>query len=516
MLETELKFVIDAAAERRLRARAAGLAGRPAPSRGRQITSVYFDTPGHDLHARGIALRLRRDGRRWEQTVKARRTLTAGLQTAAEADSPAPGGRLALDAIPDPALARAVAAAMNGAALAPVCETAMRRVRLDIRAEDGSTVAVLFDNGEIRAGDAARPFREIELELIDGSLAALFDVARDLFADDILRFSTLSKPERGFLLARSGRIDPPPAPRKARAVPLAPDQTAETAARAVLREAFDQIAANIAVVLAGDDPEGPHQLRVGLRRLRSAMLLFRPVIGCAELTRLGDEARWLGRETGLLRDLDVAIHDIAEPEAIAHPAEPGFARLGAALATRRDAARARLRDDLAGPRSRALLLDLARFVETRGWLAPRDIGQTERLAAPLRGVARDALDRRWRAVAKRARRIEDLDIEARHDLRKALKKLRYGVDFLGPVFRTKAVKAFTGRLKTLQELFGDLNDLAMAEALFTGPDAPAAADPDAQRAVGRVLGARGARADAAWAHARAEWQALKTAPKFWH
>jgi triphosphatase len=515
MHETELKFVIDAAADRRLRGRAAALAGQPAPTRGRQVTSRYFDTPAGDLHAQGIALRVRRNGRRWEQTVKLRTGLTGGLQTAEELDAPAPGGHLDLAAIPDPGLAERIARIVGGAPLAPVCETAMRRIRVDI-ARDSARVAVMFDTGEIRAGGTAQPFREIELELVAGPLGALFDVARALFADDTLHFSTLSKPERGLLLARTGRIEPEPAPCGARAVPLDPGQTAESAAQVVLREGFAQIAANIAVVVAGDDPEGPHQLRVGLRRLRSAMLLFRPVVGCPELDRIGAEARWLGQEVGALRDLDVAIHDIVEPQAAAHPAETGFAPLLAALDARRGALRDRLRDDLGAGRTRAFLLDLARFVETRGWLAPEDIGQTELLAAPLAGLARTALQKRWRAVAKRARGIGALDIEARHDLRKALKKLRYGVEFLGPVFKPKPVRAFTARLKTLQALFGDLNDLAMAEALFSGPDAPAAADPAAQRAAGIVLGARGARAEAAWRHAQEEWDALRAAPKFWH
>jgi triphosphatase len=492
------------------------MAGRPAPTRPRRLTSTYYDTEGNDLHGRGIALRLRRDGRRWEQTVKIRTGLVGGLQTAEEYDAPAPGGHLDLDAIPDARVAGRIATVTDGAPLAPVCETAMRRTRIDIRHTDGSTVAAMFDAGEIRAGDRSEPFHEIELELIDGNLAALFDVARALFADETLHFSTLSKPERGFLLARTGRIEPEARARMARPVALDPGQTAESAACATLREGFAQIAANIATVVAGEDAEGPHQLRVGLRRLRSGMLLFRPAIGCAEIDRLAAEARWLGQEAGALRDLDVAIHGIVAPASAAHPAEPGFATLLAALDDRRKARRAALRAILDAPRTGGFLLDLAQFIETRGWQGSWESGPPAPAAAPLRDVARDALARRWRTVARRARGIETLSVEARHELRKALKKLRYGVEFLGPVFKARPVKAFTGRLKTLQDLFGDLNDLAMAEALFTGADAPAAADPDAQRAAGMVLGARGARAEAAWAHARAEWEALRAAPKFWH
>jgi triphosphatase len=516
MEETELKFALAPAALKPLRARAAQLAGRRLPTRGRQVTSTYFDTAGRDLHQNGIALRLRRDGGRWVQTVKASAGLTAGLQTAQETDTVLPDGQPEPAAISDAALARQLSRVIAGNDLVPLCETAMQRIRTDVTSADGSRVAIVFDSGEIRANGAAEPFAELELELIDGDLAALYEIARALFSGGRPAFSTLSKPERGALLAETGRIEPEPAPRKAYPSPVGRRQPAEDAAQTVLREALAQIVANVAAVAAGDDPEGPHRLRVGLRRLRTAMLLFRPVIGCPEMDRLRAEARWLGQEAGALRDLDVAIHGIVAPASAAHPAEPGFATLLAALDDRRKARRAALRAILDAPRTGGFLLDLAQFIETRGWQGSWESGPPAPAAAPLRDVARDALARRWRTVARRARGIETLSVEARHELRKALKKLRYGVDFLGPVFTPKQVSAFIQHLKTLQDLFGDLNDLAMAEALFTGADAPAAADPDAQRAAGMVLGARGARAEAAWAHARAEWEALRAAPKFWH
>ncbi|MBL4556305.1 MAG: CHAD domain-containing protein [Rhodobacteraceae bacterium] len=515
MDETELKFALAPAALKPLRARAAQLAGRRLPTRGRQVTSTYFDTAGRDLHQNGIALRLRRDGGRWVQTVKASAGLTAGLQTAQEADAVLTDGRLDLAAIPDAALARQLSRVIEGHDLVPLCETAMQRIRTDVTSADGSRVAIVFDTGEIRANGAAQPFAELELELIDGNLAALYEIARALFDAGRPAFSTLSKPERGALLAETGRIEPEPAPRKAHPSPVGRKQPAEDAAQAVLREAFAQIAANVAAVAAGDDPEGPHRLRVGLRRLRTAMLLFRPVIGCPEMNRLGAEARWLGQEAGALRDLDVAIDGIVAPASAAHPAEPGFATLLAALGDRRTARRAALRAVLDAPRTGGFLLDLAQFIETRGWQGSWGSGPPAPAAAPLRDVARDALARRWRTVARRARGIETLPADARHELRKALKKLRYGVDFLGPVFKPKSVRDFIQHLKTLQDLFGDLNDLAMAEALLTGPDAPAGTDPAAQRAVGLILGARGVRAELAWRQARQLWDEVKAAPKFW-
>ena len=78
-------------------------------------------------------------------------------------------------------------------------------------------------------------------------------------------------------------------------------------------------------------PEGPHQLRIGLRRLRSAFSVFSPVLQSPEMTRLNGEARWLGQEVGRLRDLDVVANDIVRREAEAHPDEPGLPALADAL-----------------------------------------------------------------------------------------------------------------------------------------------------------------------------------------
>ena len=115
----------------------------------------------------------------------------------------------------------------------------------------------------------------------------------------------------------------------------------------------------------------------------------------------------------------------------------------------------------------AFLIGLARFVETRGWLVAQDFGQTERLAAPVSELAEGALSKRWKKVGKRAHGLETLDADQRHELRKQLKKLRYVIEFLSPLFPTKRVERFAKRLKKLQTVFGELNDAATVKAMFT-------------------------------------------------
>jgi CHAD domain-containing protein len=174
-----------------------------------------------------------------------------------------------------------------------------------------------------------------------------------------------------------------------------------------------------------------------------------------------------------------------------------------------------LRQTLASGRLLDFVIDLSRFIETRGWLAPEDFGQTSRLAAPLWNVGAEALDKRWRGARRKARGITHMSIERRHELRKELKKLRYAAEFLAPLHPTKRSKPFLKRLKKLQTVFGDLNDAAMLQPLLAGLDGPDAANPALQRASGWMIGSRMAGAEVVWPQAKTLWEDLADTRCFW-
>ncbi|WP_071886678.1 CHAD domain-containing protein [[Enterobacter] lignolyticus] len=304
-------------------------------------------------------------------------------------------------------------------------------------------------------------------------------------------------------------------PRNAKDVALRADQSAERAARDVLRECLTQIAANISVVLQSDDPEGPHQLRIGLRRLRSVFSVFRPVLRCREMQRLGDEARWLGQEVGNLRDLDVIAGDLVAREVQRHPEEPCFQALAERLQALAQEQREHLRQVLVDERVPRFLADVDRFIEQRGWLDPFDIGQTRRLAMPVRELARYALDKRWQKVLLHADRLASLTREERHELRKDLKKLRYPAEVFASLYPVKRTAPFLDTLKKLQTVFGDLNDAATLKTLFTETALSRAADMATQRAMGWMIGASLTQAESGWAGVMPVWQRLEQQRRFW-
>src|SRR5262245_55778136 len=154
-------------------------------------------------------------------------------------------------------------------------------------------------------------------------------------------------------MLKQGQVDHSLMPRNAETVSLGPGQQAEQATYHILHECHQQIATNIAVVQNLPDPEGPHQLRIGLRRLRSAFAALSTALDSPEMTRLGEEARWLGQEVGRLRDVEVVANEIVPRDAEAHPEQPSFAALADGLRREVTERRKDLRRVLANSRSQA-------------------------------------------------------------------------------------------------------------------------------------------------------------------
>ena len=515
MLEIELKFLIDPSAGCRLVSKLKKLKISHSRFLTRNMRSIYYDTPQRSLYKMGLVIRLRNDGGRWIQCVKARSRLAGGLSRVEEFECELPDGKLDLELIPDPAARANVQGINDEVPLLAVCETIMQRSSSKLVLDDGTFAELAIDNGKIAAGDRSADLSELEIELIEGDVCALYELAQQLLRGTAVRFSRMSKADRGYLLADRGDIELDHVPRTSQSVCIHPGQTIEEATRSILRECFDQIATNFEMLAGSDDPEGPHQLRIGLRRLRSALTVLSSVVDTSRTRRLAGEARWLGRKVGILRDLDVAIHDIVDFETSVHPGEASFSTLRKALVSRAVVARKKTRKVLRNKRAQAFLFDLARFVEADEWQSISDGGQALALSAPVQDLAVVALDKRWKAVRKHARDIENLDVEHRHELRKELKQLRYAVEFLAPLYPRERVTAFVRRLKTLQTVFGDLNDAVMAHNLLSGKSAPGADDLAAQRASGLIIGLRLARTEITWNQAKSYWSDLRKSGPFW-
>jgi len=199
--EIEFKLLIDPKDIRRLQRHPFLTAHTRQKFPCQRLLSIYFDTPELILHRRKIAVRLRRVGRSWIQTVKTAGTAEAGLHQRSEWEWPAAKNTLNFQLLQDVRLRKFFSNEALRQSLRPVFTTDFFRTRRVLAWPNGDEVEFALDRGEIRAGDRNAPICEIELELKSGASERLFAIVSALQQTLPLHPENISKAERGYQLA---------------------------------------------------------------------------------------------------------------------------------------------------------------------------------------------------------------------------------------------------------------------------------------------------------------------------
>jgi triphosphatase len=417
-----------------------------AGNRSTPIEQVWHDTAEGALAAEGLALGERREGRqrRWQLVALNADPPGAASEPLAEAASP--------DALGRPLPAR----------LLPVAACVGRLRSLPVFHPEGTVNLVLL-TGRLRAASGEHPVCRVRLTGGAATSVALLIAA------------TLPLlPPTGTLaaeaLATAGRA----VPGRALGVPVL------TPALGV-SEAFARIVGHLLGVLLyhapaaaeGAEPEAVHQMRVALRRLRSAWQLFRDAAACPALDAAKPALRVLARHLGPARDWDVFTTITLPAVAASLPDEGALRRLGAAAGRRRRESHAALRHYLAGPDFREVTIRLAALAALRPWESHAESGAEEQsasLAQPLADFAAHALARRLARVEETGEAIATLGREELHALRIHLKRLRYTAEFFAPLYPARAARRFIRRLARMQDRLGQINDQTVAEGLLAQLD----------------------------------------------
>ena len=503
MHEIELKFQVPKAQSAALDRAVAGRAPQPRV----RLHAAYCDTAQRALAKARLALRVRREGRQWVQTLKG---ATDDGMTRLEHNVPIAGS-----AMPpvDPSLhagtpagerLRAVLGELHGGAdvsggsngggegaghggLGVRYRTDIHR-RSRIQRNAHGRVELAFDTGSIAAGAARLAVCELEIELHSGAPQAVIEAARSWVARFGLWLDMRSKSERGDMLARGEAMAPA---RLATAVQLEPTLSPPQALRRVLTSCADQIVTNASQIASGEHGDDHvHQLRVGLRRLRSALTLFADMP--ADLpadtpvsAALEPAAAALFRQLGGARD-QVVIEASFAAELRAALAAAGVAgELPPLTAAQTGLAPAEL---LRAPASQALLLDLlaamqedeqpdesaepvhAAEVASAAAALPSKKSRRKRATCNPESVLRDLLAtrlNRWhKRAAAAARSYRALSDDDRHRLRKHVKRLRYALEFSATLFKPGKVRGYLKTLRAVQERLGAINDVVVAMDAF--------------------------------------------------
>ena len=446
--EVELKFDVENGGARAIR-RSELLAAQP--SQRQHYDTLYYDSADGALRRAGYTLRIRGSGNRHVQTIKSRKGGSAGLFVRQEWESEVPGFVVDLGMLKATPLARHLDKCEVGT-LVPINSSAIERTSWVID-HQGSRIEVDLDEGRITAADRETTVCEVELELKLGKADALFALAEKLGRVTPLRLGVLSKSERGELLARDRIGHAAKAEPILLSTPVSEADAFHTIALACLRH----FRLNEMVLLEADDVEALHQARVSLRRLRSALALFKPTVRGAEGRELRKELRWFSRGFGEARNLDVLIARLEESDSLDET-------MRRPLQQARSRAYRHVTETLRSERARNLMMGLALWIETGSWRF-RKAGQQD-----LATLAQYQLDRQWRRICRRADQLAELEPEELHRLRIRIKTLRYASEFLAPLYggkpRSGQRDRFIAALKELQERLGDLNDVWTAEELI--------------------------------------------------
>lgn len=470
-----------------------------------QLAAHYFDSPRQDLAQAGIALRIRKEGEDWVQTIKAAGDgMAARLEHNQVLDKEATEQAIANDTLtPDLSIydEGEIASALTGFKLNKLAKSLVRQYVTDVTRitrlikKDGNVIEVAYDTGEIIHGEDDRQrsgIKEIEFELVHGDIGYLFEVAKTWCKRYKLCVSTVTKAERGgLLLANKEYTD---------AVKSDLDQldiydtmSQPAFMRAVVHNCMLQILPNASAIAAGsEDGNHVHQLRVGIRRLRTALKFFD---GFSD----NINSDWIP----VLKQTFSLLGEYRDREILQIKTQPLLEAQGAPFvdwSPEREGLKVMPIDAVRANDFQVTLLELIEFGMSQ--VSDKESSQ------PAKEQLSKIMDKLFGKITKASGHFAELDIDAQHDVRKRLKSLRYICEFAAPMFKKKKTKKFLKYLEPAQDILGEYNDDLVGHEFY---QEKAQTDANAWFAVGYF----GAQEKHAAKECAQSLMTVKDAPTFW-
>ncbi len=475
--ETELKFRIPADLLESLRKAVATKSATTS-----LLEAYYYDTSEAALANARMALRLRCETvegvSHWEQTLKGEGP--SALQRLEHNVAFASQNRPALDvrrhdsSPAGKALGRLLKTA-GAPDLEELYHTSIRRTRRTL-SRGGARIEIALDEGCIQARGLQIPVCEVEFELLRGDLPAFMDFVQTWVDRFRLQLDTRSKSVRGHWLAHSQTIVPPT---KSQPLDLRSAATPEEALRAMLNNTLSQVLANASQLSdVHTGTEHLHQLRVGLRRLRTVLRVYghlAPLAGHDQVAALAS----LFQKLGATRDFD----------AMAESLWPALHAAGAPLVEPPESAKLDSSPEPAALlRSEQVQTLWLGLISSFNLVDPK-VTPLSRSTEALRAALVAPLKHLHKQVKRDSVHFSTLDDPSRHALRRRIKRLRYAAELCGSLWSPKAVSKYLRRLQKAQTPLGEFNDAVVAEGVYRNL---AGEDPRAWFPVGWLVARRAA------------------------
>ena len=413
------------------------------------LLNTYYDTPQLELHARRIAVRFRKKGWQWLLTVKSAEPASGGLAMRSEWETPATPGLFDFGHVDNDELRHFLEQASKQ--LEPVFTTDFRRQIWHVPFGE-SLIELAVDRGSIESRGKSTPICEIELELLSGHLTDIFGLTRLLQEKIDLHPAIASKAERGYTLF----LDEQLLPFRAKPATLSSTQTPIEAFRSITLGCLEHFQRNECGLLSSNNPEFVHQARVALRRLRSAIKLFAPVLPLEFVAAYGTTWKTLSSALGEARNWDVFLAETLPPIQATFPDDHHIKRLLNEARTQAKGARQGVTRLLATKEYPRLLIEF-----TSAIYALNDV-----LPITLAKFAENRITTHARGARKLAVKHDSLLPAERHRMRIRFKQLRYALEFFAPLLHRKKAMAYLAALTQLQDELGLINDHVTAASIL--------------------------------------------------
>lgn len=417
-----------------------------------KLYSIYFDTPDLQLHHKRMALRLRRVGKQWLQTLKGGGGVQAGLHQRNEWETPVANELLdfaALDALGATHLPLQLRKEVQ-----PMFITDFTRSIRLVQFE-GALIELGLDCGEIRAGKLKHPISELELELKAGEPLQLFRLALKILDIVPLEIESISKAEYGYRLHAPVK----PIVTKAQSPKFDAHSPVEDALKSMIWSCLFHLQANVLGAIMNVDNEYLHQVRVALRRLRVALSIASKYRADAELASLNDQIGKLGIELGRSREWDVFVTEIL-PSLFKNKDEDGFKVLNILISNceiHRQESHLHVQSALQTTDFQRLLLRFGAWMNGVYW--KDEFSQT----ADLQKFSKKIMHRQSHKISQRGKFIQDkVNIEQLHKLRIACKNFRYSAELFASLLDAENISIKLNAVIKLQEVLGNLHDNAIS------------------------------------------------------
>jgi triphosphatase len=471
-----------------------------------RLISTYFDTADFRLMKHRVALRVRKIGERRIQTIKMAPSSDTGVLARREWERELEADQPDLSNVDDRELRKLMAGSRFESQLKALFVTDIQRATLPLTI-NGSTIELALDVGSIKSERGTVPVCEAELELKSGDVDGVYALARELNKAFPCIIEPMSKAQRGYALVSES---PPPA-RRAERLRFPHEITVGEAFVRIGRNGLLQLRANEASLRALPTPEGIHQFRVAVRRLRSALSAFRRVLDPQSRQRVAKDLRWIAKQCGAAREWDVFRSNFLKPLRAQLPQEPALRSFANEVDAAQKAAYKKVMTMLASPRYTDAVLRIEAWWESHAGTS--GLGLDEAAG----DFAHSALKKLHRKLLKAGEKISELDEASLHEVRIRGKKLRYMSEFFASLYPRKLTKTYLAALADIQDHLGSLNDGAVVRHLLhdiekRAPDVDAAV---MLRATGLITGWSSARIDSDLQGLPEAWAGFVAAKPFW-